>query len=227
MANPKTSRISINVGVDIGKFYLDVYLHEKKKYFQVDNTGPGIRELLRKLSYYQIERVVMEATGRYEFALAEACYAKGLPVVIAKPISIRRYAGAIDQLAKTDKLDFHVAVGMNYSLEVGNDIIEAPAQSKEKNKYLASTSSVYVPQGEELVVKKYAAIISSENHPKDDLIEVCKSELSRITSKGFDIMLKEQQAAWELKWEESDIKIEGDVSAQQGIRFNIFQLNQT
>ena len=76
-------------------------------------------------------------------------------------------------------------------------------------------------------VKKYAAIISSENHPKDDLIEVCKSELSRITSKGFDIMLKEQQAAWELKWEESDIKIEGDVSAQQGIRFNIFQLNQT
>lgn len=129
--------------------------------------------------------------------------------------------------AKTDKLDFHVAVGMNYSLEVGNDIIEAPTQSKEKNKYLASTSSVYVPQGEELVIKKYAAIISSENHPKDGLIEVCKSELSRITSKGFDVMLKEQQAAWELKWEESDIKIEGDVSAQQGIRFNIFQLNQT
>jgi len=47
----------------------------------------------------------MEATGRYEFSLAEACYGKGLPVVIAKPISVRRYAGAIDQLAKTDKID--------------------------------------------------------------------------------------------------------------------------
>lgn len=29
------------------------------------------------------------------------------------------------------------------------------------------------------------------------------------------------------KWEGSDIQIEGDIAAQQGIRFNIFQLNQT
>jgi maltose phosphorylase len=38
---------------------------------------------------------------------------------------------------------------------------------------------------------------------------------------------------WKIKrslvkiWEMSDITIEGDVKAQQGIRFNIFQLNQT
>src|SRR5690606_41304974 len=32
---------------------------------------------------------------------------------------------------------------------------------------------------------------------------------------------------WLEKWETSDIKIEDDVAAQQGIRFNIFQLNQT
>jgi hypothetical protein len=33
--------------------------------------------------------------------------------------------------------------------------------------------------------------------------------------------------AWSKFWEMSDITIEGDVKAQQGIRFNIFQLNQT
>ncbi len=33
--------------------------------------------------------------------------------------------------------------------------------------------------------------------------------------------------AWERKWQEVDIQIEGDVSAQQGIRYNIFQLLQT
>jgi transposase len=47
----------------------------------------------------------MEATGRYEFALAEAAYRKSLPVVIANPLSVRRYAGAVDQLAKTDRID--------------------------------------------------------------------------------------------------------------------------
>lgn len=47
----------------------------------------------------------MEATGRYEFELAQAAYSKGVPVCIAKPLSVRRYAGAVEQLAKTDKID--------------------------------------------------------------------------------------------------------------------------
>ena len=55
--------------------------------------------------HYQVERLVMEATGRYEFNLAQAAYEKGIPVCIVKPLSVRRYAGAIDQLAKTDKID--------------------------------------------------------------------------------------------------------------------------
>ena len=40
-------------------------------------------------------------------------------------------------------------------------------------------------------------------------------------------MFEAQVAAWANKWEEGDILIEGDVAAQQAIRFNIFQLNQT
>jgi maltose phosphorylase len=44
---------------------------------------------------------------------------------------------------------------------------------------------------------------------------------------GFDALLEEQKKAWAAIWETSDIVIEGDPEAQQGIRFNIFQLNQT
>ena len=43
----------------------------------------------------------------------------------------------------------------------------------------------------------------------------------------FKSLLKEQKEAWAEKWSTSDIIIEGDAAAQQGIRFNIFQLNQT
>lgn len=108
MANLKTSKTSVNVGVDVGKFNLDVYIYEKDIYLREENTPQGIKNILKRLSYYVVERVTMEATGRYEFSLAEACYLKRLPVVIAKPISVRRYAGAIDQLAKTDKIDAQV-----------------------------------------------------------------------------------------------------------------------
>ena len=51
--------------------------------------------------------------------------------------------------------------------------------------------------------------------------------LTAISAKGFDTMLSEQATAWAEKWKQNDIIIEGDAKAQQGIRFNIFQLNQT
>ena len=105
MTNLKKSQSVVNVGVDVGKAKLDIYIHEKAIYWQDDNTVEGIKRILKRLSYYQVERLVMEATGRYEFHLAEAAYHKKLPVCIVKPVAVRRYAGAIGLLAKTDKID--------------------------------------------------------------------------------------------------------------------------
>jgi len=127
MANLIKSKTVVNVGVDIGKSSLDVHIHEKGLCFQVSNTSDGIKALLIKLRYYQVERVVMEATGRYEYALAEACYVKGLPVCIVKPLSIRRFAGAVDQLAKTDKIDAAIIA------EFGATIKPRPTPQKSKN----------------------------------------------------------------------------------------------
>ncbi len=70
MANLSKSKTIVNVGVDVGKYFLDVYIHEKNIYFQVNNDTDGIKFILKRLSYYQISRVVMESTGRYEFDLA-------------------------------------------------------------------------------------------------------------------------------------------------------------
>ena len=105
MTNLKKSKTVVNVGVDVGKRFLDVCIHEKNIYWQEENNTPGIGRILKRLSYYKVERLVVEATGRYEFALAEAAFSKDIPVCIAKPLSVRRYAGAVEQLAKTDKID--------------------------------------------------------------------------------------------------------------------------
>lgn len=102
------SKSSVNVGVDVGKDTLDICIHEKALHWQEANTLEGVRALLNRLARYQVERLVMEATGRYQLLLAEQAYVKEIPVCIVKPLSIRRYAGAIDQLAKTDKIDAQV-----------------------------------------------------------------------------------------------------------------------
>ena len=105
MTNLNKSKSVVNVGVDVGKASLDVYIYEKAIYWQDDNDADGIKRILKRLSHYNIERLVMEATGRYEFNLTQAAHAKHLPVCIAKPSSVRQYAKAINILAKTDKLD--------------------------------------------------------------------------------------------------------------------------
>ena len=108
MTNLKKSKTRINVGVDVGKAYLDIYIHEKKIHWQEDNNEAGIKRLLKRLSYYYVERLVMEATGRYEFNLAQTAHNKKIPVCIVKPLLVRRFAGATNRLAKTDKIDAEV-----------------------------------------------------------------------------------------------------------------------
>jgi len=127
MTNLKMSKSSINVGIDVGKDTLDVFIYEKGLYWQDSNSPEGIGRILRRLAHYRVERLVMEATGRYEFALAEAAYGKKLPVCIAKPISIRRYAGAIEKLAKTDRIDAEVIA------EYAAIIQPEPTPQKSKN----------------------------------------------------------------------------------------------
>ena len=126
MTNRTKSKSIINVGVDVGKQFLDVYIYEKQIHWQEENTLEGIKRLLKRLSYYRIERLVMEATGRYEFNLTEAAYSKGLPVCIVKPLRIRRFAGAMDQLAKTDKID--AAVIAEFAVKV--EPVPTPQKSK-------------------------------------------------------------------------------------------------
>src|SRR5687767_4710205 len=98
-------RPGINVGADVGKAQLDLYLLERDRAFTCPNTQDAISALIRRLSRYRIERIVVEATGRLEQPLVRAALAAGLPVVVVSPLKIRRFADAIGQLAKTDEID--------------------------------------------------------------------------------------------------------------------------
>lgn len=107
MTNPK-EKAGINVGIDVGKFQLDIYILEKERHFTVENNASGIREAIRTISRFKVGRIVMEATGRYEIDIATAAFEKGLPVCIVNPTQIRQFARASSQLAKTDKLDAQI-----------------------------------------------------------------------------------------------------------------------
>jgi len=128
---------------------------------------------------------------------------------------------------RTKKTGFHVCTGMKFAIQQDGKAVEFSSAPVEREKYVANKVTLSVKEKQETVIYKYAANLSSENHDKELLVHETKKVIEHISQKGFTLMLKEQAQAWAAKWVESDIVIEGDASAQQGIRFNIFQLNQT
>lgn len=128
---------------------------------------------------------------------------------------------------KTKKLDFHVCTGQHIAVTKNGEPTAFDATPAERIKYTENLITVAVAPEDEVTVYKFAANISSENHAKQDLMKRARAVTEQAAAKGFDAMLDEQREAWAERWEMNDVVIEGDVAAQQGIRFNIFQLNQT
>lgn len=101
------------------------------------------------------------------------------------------------------------------------------AENILKEKYAAKKYTVQLTENQPFTVYKYAAVTSTMYYDKTEISKKTLEVLDKAFKDGFETLLKEQENAWEEKWRESDIIIDGDVAAQQGIRFNIFQLNQT
>ncbi|WP_024610714.1 IS110 family transposase [Pseudoalteromonas sp. TB64] len=103
--NTLNNQNEINVGVDTGKTQLDIYIRPLDIYFTVENNDGGIKHAIKTLKKHPITRVTIEATGRLEHPFIMACAEANIPFVVANPVNIKRFAGAIGQKAKTDKLD--------------------------------------------------------------------------------------------------------------------------
>ncbi|WP_223032734.1 glycoside hydrolase family 65 protein [Hanstruepera marina] len=129
--------------------------------------------------------------------------------------------------AKTMKTHFYTCTFMESQLFIdGKSVLIEPIITADANS--ASFSYEYkVKKGETYTINKYGGYTVDRNHDKNELISVAKTVLNKATKIGFETLLENQKTAWENIWNLADINISGDVKAQQGIRFNIFQLNQT
>lgn len=144
-------------------------------------------------------------------------------------LEVEKAAGAdISYLTlKTKKLDFHVTSVMAFDVFKDGNKLEFAPSLKEREKFVSSEVAVEAAAGEQITLYKYVANVTSRNHGLGQLVEAGTKSLTAAKEAGFDTLLREQVDTWAAKWSESDIIIEGDESAQQAIRFNIFQLNQT
>lgn len=130
-------------------------------------------------------------------------------------------------VAETRKTMFHVATGMKYRVFRGAEELEVKAEMNEREKYVDNKFATKISNGETVTIEKYAVNLSSQFYTKETILEETQKVLTEAVAEGYDALREAHVNHWLAKWEESDIRIDGDVSAQQGIRFNIFHLNQT
>ncbi len=130
-------------------------------------------------------------------------------------------------VAEVRKTLFHVCAGMKIKIFRDGKSCEFQSDVENRSKFIANIIPLTINEGESVTIEKYGVSVSSENFPKEKLMSAATSHLNTAYHKGFDQLALEQSQAWLEKWKMSDIIVEGDIAAQQGIRFNIFQLHQT
>ncbi|WP_027880958.1 glycoside hydrolase family 65 protein [Mesoflavibacter zeaxanthinifaciens] len=129
--------------------------------------------------------------------------------------------------AHTMKTNFHTCTFMQSHAFINDEKQDIAPEATSTEQTIAFSYNVEVDQNQTASLVKFGGYTVDRNYEKDQLIEAAKTALSKANTKGFDSLLEDQKQAWAEIWKMSDITIDGDVKAQQGIRFNIFQLNQT
>jgi len=127
---------------------------------------------------------------------------------------------------KTRKTGFIVSHGLQHSFQSSKKVGLFINKFEEERK--AGELFEWKHEGEnDYLFTKIVGVVSSMMHKADDHINVLSKKIASASQHGFSSLLEQHKKSWKEKWNWSDIVIEGDVAAQQGIRFNIFQLNQT
>ena len=134
--------------------------------------------------------------------------------------------GSVIASTKENNFDtpvFTIAANMNIKVNGNIDNIN----HSNSNRYSENEIEMNISKGEIVGIEKYITIVSTRDYEKSQLIKESKKILDEETIKGYETLYKEHCEAWNKRWETADIKIDGDILAQQGIRYNLFQLFST
>ncbi|MFT7117917.1 MAG: maltose phosphorylase [Nonlabens sp.] len=129
--------------------------------------------------------------------------------------------------SRTNKTNFYVATYMQSELIKNGEHVQYAAHFDQNDAVIRHQVGCDIAPGESVTLIKYAGYVSSLNHEHLELFTAAKAVLHKATALGYESLLKLQADSWAQIWAMADISIDGDLKAQQGIRFNIFQLNQT
>ncbi|GGC84360.1 maltose phosphorylase [Flavobacterium lutivivi] len=143
-----------------------------------------------------------------------------------EPLNVQSSGNEGFVTARTFKTHFTATTFMqNTILLEDNSLNVTPLNIEKSSDKIQFSYEVTASKGQTASIQKFGGYTVSLNH--DDTQIAAEKVIEKALEISYSNLVENQKKAWAKIWEMSDITIDGDVKAQQGIRFNIFQLNQT
>ncbi|PWB24923.1 glycoside hydrolase family 65 protein [Flavobacterium sp. HTF] len=143
-----------------------------------------------------------------------------------EPLEVKKGTNEAFVTAQTFKTHFKVTTFMHNTIFAnGENVNISPSTIDSTADKVQYTYGTIIAKGQTSTIQKIGGYTVSLNH--ENTLAAAEKVIKSAVSSGYETLFQNQVDAWAKIWEMSDITIDGDVKAQQGIRFNIFQLNQT
>lgn len=129
---------------------------------------------------------------------------------------------------KTKKSSFVVAAASSFRVcRNGEELDNLEGLYTSSRRFAKAEVTLTLGVGDTLTLEKIVAVTTNRDFPSEQVSEQAVAILQRHQMKSYAELFHGHARAWADVWRDSDIRIEGDAAAQQGIRFNIFHLHQT
>ncbi|MEG2252449.1 MAG: family 65 glycosyl hydrolase domain-containing protein, partial [Clostridia bacterium] len=98
---------------------------------------------------------------------------------------------------------------------------------KHDSGYVEATYRGTVQAGQTATLEKFALCFTDRDYEENLLTTMALKAAARAREVGYAELRKAHADTWKKRWTGCDVSISGDDAAQQGIRFNLFQLLST
>lgn len=128
--------------------------------------------------------------------------------------------------SRTLKTHFNVTAAFTWELS-GTDVLENEPVSDNGGEFVGNRIRTRIGKNGTVTFIKYVSVISDRYYDTDKLVDIAQEKALKAKETGYRSLFDAHRAKWDNIWSMGDITIKGDIKAQQGIRFNIYQLNCT
>lgn len=153
------------IGIDVSKARLDCHVLPTGQEAHFSNDVKGIEALLQWIVQYPTQRLVLEASGGFETAVASALAGSGAALAVVNPKQVRDFAKAMGILAKTDRIDARVLA--LFAQRIEPEVRTLPSQEQRELTELIDRRTQLVS----MRAQEQARLVTAEPVARDSLRE--------------------------------------------------------